>query len=146
MNNMINDLIQIIKIFMQASLEQEMSPQKKWNSPIAEPNGLREEKALQSRISQGMDQVSYPGLTGCGRADDWRRAHVQQDPQMGQSTLECLEAREDFRHQLEAIMDATKVPKCFIFMIAGILRVCIKVILFSLWESFKMWKWFLSAA
>ena len=34
---------------------------------------------------------------------------VQQDPQMGPATLESLEAREDFKRQLEAIMDATKV-------------------------------------
>ena len=34
---------------------------------------------------------------------------VQHDPQMGAATLESLEAREDFKRQLEAIMDATKV-------------------------------------
>ena len=49
---------------------------------------------------------------------------------MGPSTLESSEAREDFRQQLEAIMDATKVPECFIFIIAEILRVCIKVYFF----------------
>ena len=38
-----------------------------------------------------------------------------------------LEAREDFRQQLEAITEATKVHKCFFVITAGILSVCIKV-------------------
>ena len=34
---------------------------------------------------------------------------VQCDPQMGVGTLESLEAREDFKRQLEVLMGATKV-------------------------------------
>lgn len=117
MNNMINDLIQFIKIFMQASLEQEMSPQKKWNSPTAEPNGLSEEKAQSAKPHKSSKGSSE--LAGAEQdAVEWMTAeeHVQQDPQMGPSTLESLEVREDFRQQLETIMDATKVPKCYIFI------------------------------
>lgn len=34
---------------------------------------------------------------------------VHDEPQLGPAPLESLEAREDFKRQLEAIMDATKV-------------------------------------
>ena len=47
-----------------------------------------------------------------------------------------LEVREDFRQQLEAIMEATKVHKCFFVITAGILSVCIKVYSFPLRELY----------
>lgn len=83
-----------------------MSPQKKGNaSGLSAQNGSEKPSKTNNGSSElpGTEQHVAEGVT--------EEEHVQQDPQMGPATLESLEAREDFKRQLEAIMDATKVPK-----------------------------------
>lgn len=89
-----------------------LSPQKKGKSPTAKASGLSEEngseKPSKTNIESSELLVAEQGVAEGIPEEE----HVQQDPQMGPATLESLEAREDFKRQLEAIMDATKVSKC----------------------------------
>ena len=94
----------------QSTLEQEMSLQKKEKSPKAKASGVSEENGSEkpSETNSGSSELRSVKQ---GVADGvTEEEQVQQDPQMGPATLESLEAREDFKRQLEAIMDATKVP------------------------------------
>ncbi|PFX26384.1 DNA topoisomerase 2-binding protein 1-A [Stylophora pistillata] len=87
-----------------ATTEQEMSPQKKRKSLSVKVNESSETKKL-SKMGSVPEE-----LAGEEKAEEGDIAEeVQQDPQMGPATLESLEAREDFKRQLEAIMDATKM-------------------------------------
>jgi len=89
-----------------------MSPQKKGKSPTAKSSGGSEENGSEKPIKTNIGSSELPSVEQ-GVAEE----QVQQDLQMGPATLESLEAREDFKRQLEAIMDATKVPiTCFFFL------------------------------
>lgn len=82
-----------------------MSPQKKRMSPTvksSESNASSEKLTKTSKVAEELAGAEE------GVEEDIAE-EVQQDPQMGSATLESLEAREDFKRQLEAIMDATKV-------------------------------------
>ena len=89
-----------------------MSPQKKGKSSTAKPSGLSDESGSEKPSKINIESSEVP-VAEQGVAEGIpEEERVQQDPQMGQATLESLEAREDFKRQLEAIMDATKVPTC----------------------------------
>ena len=98
-------------------MEQEMSPKKKGKSPRAKTGNSGEQNSSEkpSKTSNGSyelaeaEQGVAEGIT--------EEVQIQQDPQMGPATLESLEAREDFKRQLEAIMDATKVSKKLFFFL-----------------------------
>lgn len=92
-------------------MEQEMSPQKKGKSPTAKTSGSSEQNSSEKPSKTGNGSVELAGAEQGVAEDITEEVQVQQDPQMGPATLESLEAREDFKRQLEAIMDATKVPK-----------------------------------
>ena len=87
-----------------------MSPQKKGNLAITDkcyPGELEQP----SKTSENMvehEQNKDISVEELGVAESTTE-EVQCDPQMGAGTLESLEAREDFKRQLEAIMGATKV-------------------------------------
>lgn len=78
---------------------------------------LKKRKSLATKMSQSSEteKLSKTGSVPEELAREEQAVkgdiaeEVQQDPQMGPATLESLEAREDFKRQLEAIMDATKV-------------------------------------
>lgn len=98
-----------INLIVQAPLEKERSPQKKGKSATSKKSET--------------DNVEQPSKTSCVSAEQSNtlpegEQDMAEDPtedvptheaQMGAATLESLEAREDFKRQLEAIMDATKV-------------------------------------
>ena len=92
-----------------------MSPQKKAKLPTAKANGLSAENGSEKPSNTNAGSSELP-VAEQGMAEGiTEEEHVQQDPQMGPATLESLEAREDFKRQLEAIMDATKVPTAAIY-------------------------------
>ena len=86
-----------------------MSPQKKGRSPTkrSDPN-VSEKPSKTSDQSAENEQNEEIAVDEQGVAEG-AAEEVQHDPQIGTATLESLEAREDFKRQLEAIMDATKV-------------------------------------
>ena len=82
-----------------------MSPQKKRKSPTVKTS---ESYASSEKLTNPSKVAEELAGDEQGVEEDIAE-EVQQDPQMGPATLESLEAREDFKRQLEAIMDATKV-------------------------------------
>jgi len=70
---------------------------------------LSEENGFEKSDKSNNGSSELPGAEQSAVERMTEEEHVQRDPQMGPSTLESLEAREDFKRQLEAIMDATKV-------------------------------------
>ena len=84
-----------------------MSPQKKRKSPMAKT--IEPDTEQPSKTSNGSsEEVKALAEDEQGTAEGTTE-EGQHDAQMGPATLESLEAREDFKRQLEAIMDATKV-------------------------------------
>jgi len=99
------------KLTLQATLEQEMSPQKKRKSPAdkkSETNNSQQPSNNTNGPAAEKEQNKEP-LEGEQGVAEGTSEEVPCDAQMGAATLESLEAREDFKRQLEAIMDATKV-------------------------------------
>ena len=92
-----------------------MSPQKKGKSPTANASSLSEENCSGKPTTINNGSSELPGAEQGVAEGITEEEHVGQDPQMGPATLESLEAREDFKRQLEAIMDATKVFKWSFF-------------------------------
>lgn len=125
---------------LQSTLEQDMSPQKKGKSPTAKASGVSEENGSEkpSRTNNGSSEL--PSVEQGVAEGITEEEQVQQDPQMGPATLESLEAREDFKRQLEAIMDATKVTTAvnadfFLFLSKCYSKSLYQ--LFFLWVSFN---------
>ena len=110
-----------------------MSPQEKGKSPTAKASGLSEENGSGKPSTTNNGPSELPGAEQGVVEGITEEEHVGQDPQMGPATLESLEAREDFKRQLEAIMDATKVFRGFLFFfLIPIPSVCIKIYFFLL--------------
>lgn len=91
-----------------------MSPQKKGKSSTAakrsEPSTLDQPSACKTSNGLAENEQGTAPMEGEQGVAEGTTEEVQPDAQMGAATLESLEAREDFKRQLEAIMDATKVP------------------------------------
>ena len=87
-----------------------MSPQKKGNSAITDKcdpgDSEQPSKTIENMAENEQNKDIVAGEQGVAESTT---EEVQCDPQMGAGTLESLEAREDFKRQLEAIMGATKV-------------------------------------
>ena len=87
-----------------------MSPQKKGNSAITDkcdPSDSEQPSKTSENMAEN-EQNKDIAVGEQGVAESTTE-EVQCDPQMGAGTLESLEAQEDFKKQLEAIMGATKV-------------------------------------
>ena len=104
------------KLTLQATLEQEMSPQKKRKSPADKKSETNNSQQLSNNTSGSAaekEQNKGEGEQGVAEGEqgvaEGTAEEAPCDAQMGAATLESLEAREDFKRQLEAIMDATKV-------------------------------------
>ena len=95
-----------------------MSPQKKVNSAVTDKcdpgDSEQPSKTSENVVENERNEDIADGELGVAESTT---EEVQCDPQMGAGTLESLEAREDFKRQLEAIMGATKVylpsGKCY---------------------------------
>lgn len=99
------------KLTLQATLEQETSPQKKRKSPADKESETNNSQQLSNNANGSAaekEQNKDPPEDEQGVAEGTTE-EAPCDAQMGAATLESLEAREDFKRQLEAIMDATKV-------------------------------------
>ena len=87
-----------------------MSPQKKGNSAITDkcdPSDSEQPSKTSENMAEN-EQNKDIAVGEQGVAESTTE-EVQCDPQMGAGTLESLEAQEDFKRKLEAIMGATKV-------------------------------------
>ena len=87
-----------------------MSPQKKGNSAVTDKCDPRDSEQPSKTSENVAENERNEGIAGgeLGVAESTTE-EVQCDPQMGVGTLESLEAREDFKRQLEVLMGATKV-------------------------------------
>ena len=103
---------------LQSTVEQQMSPQKKGNSAVTDKCDPRDSEQPSKTSENVAENERNEGIAGgeLGVAESTTE-EVQCDPQMGVGTLESLEAREDFKRQLEVLMGATKVylpsGKCY---------------------------------
>ena len=87
-----------------------MSPQKKGNSAITDkcdPSDSEQPSKTSENMAEN-EQNKDIAVGEQGVAESTTE-EVQCDPQMGAGTLESMEAQEDFKRKLEAIMGATKV-------------------------------------
>ena len=98
-----------INLTAQVPLEKEMSPQKKGKSTTSKKSEIDNVEQPSKTSSVSAEQSNTLPEGEQDMAEDPTEDMPPHEAQMGAATLESLEAREDFKRQLEAIMDATKV-------------------------------------
>ena len=86
-----------------------MSPEKKGKSTTSKKSETDDAELPSKTGSVSAEQSNTLPEGEQGMAEDPTEDVPSHEAQMGAATLESLEAREDFKRQLEAIMDATKV-------------------------------------
>ena len=90
-------------------MEQEISPKKVKKAPALKDIACCNENVPDKSRSSGSGSVESKQTKEVSGEQGVAEEAAEQQPVMGPATLESLEARDDFKRQLEAIMDATKV-------------------------------------